>query len=135
MWSDEAKKGSGAAKLHRAGEDYLKTILALQIAYGGVHSADVAKELNVSKASVCNAIKRLRADGFLTMAPNKLLRLTDQGREAAEQMLERHAILKRCLVVMGVDPDTAQEDACRMEHAVSPETVERMRRFVLQVND
>ena len=52
MRSDEAKRGSGAAKLHRAGEDYLKTILALQMAYGGVHSADVAKELNVSKASV-----------------------------------------------------------------------------------
>lgn len=135
MRQDEERKGPGREKLHRAGEDYLKTILALQIAYGGVHSADVAKELNVSKASVCNAIKRLRADGFLTMAPNKLLRLTDQGREAAEQMLERHTILKRCLVVMGVDPDTAQEDACRMEHAVSPETVERMRRFVLQVSD
>ena len=91
MRSDEAKKGPGWAKLHRAGEDYLKTILALQMAYGGVHSADVAKELHVSKASVCNAIKRLRTDGFLTMAPNKLLRLTDQGRVAAERMLERWA--------------------------------------------
>ena len=135
MYPDEGQSEHCQNGLHRAGEDYLKTILLLQMANGGVRSSDIAKELKVSKVSVCNAMKRLRACGFLTMDPDKLIRLTEPGYEAAQQVLERYLVLKRCLIFMGVDPHIAQEDACRMEHAVSRETVERLRHFVLQTDD
>ena len=112
MYPDEGQSERWPNGLNRAGEDYLKTILLLQMANGGVRSSDVAKELRVSKASVCNALKRLRACGFLTMTPDKLIRLTEPGHEAAQQVLRRYLILKRCLISMGVDPHIAQEDAC-----------------------
>ncbi len=135
MYPDEGQSEKRPNRLRRAGEDYLKTILLLQMANGGVRSSDVAKELKVSKASVCNALKRLQARGLLTMDPDKLIRLTGPGREAAQKVLERYIVLKRCLNFMGVDPQIAREDACRMEHDVSPETIERMRHFVLQTDD
>ena len=135
MYPEEGQGKKRPNRLQRAGEDYLKTILLLQMANGGVRSSDVAKELKVSKASVCNALKRLQARGFLTMDPDKLIRLTGLGREMAQQVMERYFVLKRCLIFMGVDPQIAHEDACRMEHDASPETVERMRHFVLQTDD
>ena len=117
-------------ELHRAGEDYLKAILILQKKDGAVRSLDVAEMLNVSKPSVSRAIKLLREGGFLTMNENKLIRLTDAGTEAAEQVFQKHCVLKECLVSMGVDPDTAEKDACRMEHSISRMTFEKMKHFV-----
>ena len=117
-------------ELHRAGEDYLKAILILQKKDGTVRSLDVAEMLNVSKPSVCRAIKLLREGGFLTMNEDKRISLTDAGTEAAEQVFEKHCVLKECLVSMGVDPETAEKDACRMEHSLSRKTFEKMKRFV-----
>ncbi len=117
-------------ELHRAGEDYLKAILILQKKDGAVRSLDVAEMLNVSKPSVSRAIKLLREGGFLTMNENKLIRLTDAGTEAAEQVFQKHCVLKECLVSMGVDPDTAEKDACRMEHSISHATFEHMKNFI-----
>jgi Mn-dependent DtxR family transcriptional regulator len=117
-------------ELHRAGEDYLKAILILQKKDGAVRSLDVAEMLNVSKPSVCRAIKLLREGGFLTMNEDKRIRLTDAGTEAAEQVFEKHCVLKECLVSMGVDPETAEKDACRMEHSISRMTFEKMKHFV-----
>lgn len=130
MLPDEDRIGASPVILHRAGEDYLKAILALQRRNGAVRSLDVAEMLNVSKPSVSAAMKLLREGGFLTMDTNKHIWLTDIGLEIAEQIHEKHRILSECLTAMGVDIKTAEKDACRMEHIVSPETIERMRHFL-----
>jgi Mn-dependent DtxR family transcriptional regulator len=116
-------------ELHRAGEDYLKSILLLQKKNGTVRSLDIAEMLHVSKPSVSAAVKLLREGGFLIMDEDKRITLTEAGREAAERIYEKHTVLKRFLISMGVDPDTAEKDACEMEHLVSPETLEQMRSF------
>ena len=116
-------------ELHRAGEDYLKTILLLQNKNGTVRSLDIARALHVSKPSVSAAMKLLRDGGFLTMDENKRLCLTDAGREVAEQIYEKHLIVKECLISLGVDPDIAEKDACIMEHLISRETLEQMKCF------
>ena len=130
MRPEEECIGTSPVILHRAGEDYLKAILALQRRNGVVRSLDIAEMLNVSKPSVSAAMKLLREGGFLTMDSNKHIWLTDIGLEIAEQIHEKHRILSECLAAMGVDSKTAEKDACRMEHIVSPETVERMRLFL-----
>ena len=112
--------------LPRAMEDYLKTILILYRENGSVRSLDVAKTLHVTKPSVSRAMKLLRDGGFLTMDEDRLLHLTDTGRSAAEQIYERHCVLKKLLVSLGVRPETAEKDACGMEHIVSDETLERI---------
>ena len=117
-------------ELHRAGEDYLKTILLLQNKNGAVRSLDVAKALNVSKPSVSAAMKLLRDGGFLIMGSDKQIQLTDAGRELAEGVCEKHSTLKKFLISMGVDPGTAEKDACGMEHIISPETLKRLKAFV-----
>ena len=90
MRSDEGKKGPGRTKLHRAGEDYLKTILALQMAYGGVHSADVAKELNVSKASVWKTITPVPVNRPEAMATcSKSIRNPDSGNGRSDSLVDR----------------------------------------------
>ena len=117
-------------ELHRAGEDYLKAILILQKQNHAVRSLDVAEMLSVTKPSVSRAMKLLREGGFLTMDADKRISLTEAGREAAEQVFEKHRVLTECLVTMGVDPGIAEKDACRMEHLISPETLEQMKRYV-----
>ena len=117
-------------ELHRAGKEYLKTILALEQKNGSVRSQDVARTLHVTKPSVSKAMKHLREGGYLTMDADKRICLTKAGREAAEQAADTHHILKSCLIAMGIDPATAEQDACKMEHAVSPRSLEEMKRFI-----
>ncbi len=117
-------------ELHRAGEDYLKAILILQKQNHAVRSLDVAEMLSVTKPSVSRAMKLLREGGFLTMDADKRISLTEAGREAAERVFEKHRVLTECLVTMGVDPGIAEKDACRMEHLISPETLEQMKNYV-----
>ena len=117
-------------ELHRAGEDYLKAILILQKQNHAVRSMNVAEMLSVTKPSVSRAMKLLREGGFLTMDADKRINLTEAGREAAEQVFEKHRVLTECLVTMGVDPGIAEKDACRMEHLISPETLEQMKIYV-----
>ena len=117
-------------ELHRAGEDYLNAILILQKQNHAVRSLDVAEMLSVTKPSVSRAMKLLREGGFLTMDADKLISLTEAGREVAEQVFEKHRVLTECLVTMGVDPGIAEKDACRMEHLISPETLEQMKIYV-----
>ena len=119
-------------ELHRADEDYLKAILILQKKNGAVRSLDVAEMLNVSKPSVCRAMKILREGGLLTMDADKLIHLTPVGQAAAEQVFRKNDILKKFLLQMGVAPDIAEKDACRMEHIISPETLEQMKIFVFR---
>ena len=114
-------------KLHASGEDYLETILVLQKKLGMVRSVDVARHMEVSKPSVCHAVATLRDGGFLTMDSDYFLHLTDVGREVAEQIYEKHCFFTDRLIAAGVDPETAEREACRMEHVISQESFERLR--------
>ena len=113
--------------IHSSGEDYLEAILVLQNKLGMVRSVDVARHLEVTKPSVCHAVATLREGGFLTMDSDYFLHLTDVGREVAEQIYEKHRFFTDRLIEAGVDPETAERDACRMEHVISQESFERLR--------
>lgn len=116
---------------HRADEsleDYLETILLLQKSAGQVRSIDIANEMNFTKPSVSIAMKNLREKGYITMADNGYITLTESGRERAESVLERHTILTDLLVRIGVSRDTAMADACKIEHDLSDESFEAIKR-------
>ena len=114
-------------KLHASGEDYLETILVLQKKLGMVRSVDVARHMEVSKPGVCHAVATLRDCGFLTMDEDHFLHLTDVGREVAEKIYERHCFFTEQLIAAGVDPKTAEADACRIEHIISDESFSRLK--------
>lgn len=109
-------------KIYASGEDYLEAVLILQKKKGTVRSVDVARYLEVSKPSVCHAVATLRDGGFLTMDEDYSLHLTDVGREVAEQTYEKHRFFTERLIEAGVNPDTAERDACRIEHVISDES-------------
>ena len=115
-------------KLYASGEDYLETILVLQKKLGMVRSVDVARHMEVSKPSVCHAVATLRDGGFLMMDEDHFLHLTDVGREVAERTYERHCFFTEQLIAAGVDPKTAEADACRIEHTISQDSFEKIRR-------
>ena len=117
-------------KLHASGEDYLETILVLQKKLGMVRSVDVARHMEVSKPSVCHAVATLRDGGFLMMDEDHFLHLTDVGREVAEKIYERHCFFTKHFISIGVDPETAEADACRIEHDISAETYERLKKSI-----
>ena len=114
-------------KLHASGEDYLEAVLVLQQKQGMVRSVDVARHMEVSKPSVCHAVATLREGGFLTMDSDYFLHLTDVGREVAEQVYEKHCFFTDRLIEAGVDPETAERDACRIEHVISDESFQRLK--------
>ena len=119
-------------KLHASGEDYLETILVLQKKLGMVRSVDVARHMEMSKPSVCHAEATLRDGGFLTMDKDHFLHLTDVGREVAEKIYERHCFFTEQLIAAGVDPKTAETDACRIEHIISDESFSQLKEAVAQ---
>ena len=114
-------------KLHASGEDYLEAILVLQKQKGMVRSVDVARHLDVSKPSVCHAVATLKNGGFLTMDDGFFLHLTNIGREVAEQIYEKHRFFTERMIAAGVDPETAEADACRIEHVISEESFRRLK--------
>ena len=114
-------------KLRASGEDYLEAILVLQKQKGMVRSVDVARHMNVSKPSVCHAVATLKDGGFLTMDDGLFLHLTNIGREVAEQIYEKHRFFTERLIAAGVDPETAERDACRIEHVISEESFKRLK--------
>ena len=114
-------------KLHASGEDYLEAILVLHKEMGTVRSVDVARHMEVSKPSVCHAVATLRKGGFLLTDEDHFLHLTDLGREVAEATYEKHRFFTDRLIEAGVDPETAERDACRIEHVISEETFERLK--------
>ena len=113
--------------LRKSGEDYLEAILVLKKKKGMVRSADVARHLEVSKPSVCHAVATLKKGGFLLIDVDHFLHLTDLGREVAEATYEKHRFFTDRLIEAGVDPETAERDACRIEHVISEETFERLK--------
>lgn len=113
-------------------EDYLETILMLQQKNGRVRSIDIAGELQFTKASVSVAMKGLREKNLITMAETGYITLTDEGQKRAESVLERHTLLSDWLIHLGVSKETAIEDACRIEHDISEETFEILKKHCLK---
>lgn len=105
--------------LHESGEDYLEAILVLQERKGNVHSIDVAQHLGYTKPSVSRAMSILKASGHITMEKDGRLELTEEGARVARSIYERHELLTAWLIRLGVSPETAAEDACKIEHDIS----------------
>ena len=120
---------------NRSVEDYLETILVLSRRLPEVRSIDIAEEMNFTKASVSVSMKNLRTKGYIDMDTSKYITLTESGRRIAENILERHELISSWLVHLGVDKETALEDACRMEHTLSEETYEAIKRHVIENNE
>lgn len=114
-------------KTQESREDYLEAILVLGQRQDFVRSVDVANHLGFSKPSVSVAVSNLKSALLLTVDGQGGLHLTDAGRALAEQVYERHRLLTKYLVGLGVDPETAAEDACRMEHVISQVTFEKIK--------
>ena len=108
--------------LQESGEMYLETILILSQQKNFVRAIDVGEYMGFSKPSVSRAVGLLRSGGFITVGEGGGISLTDSGREIAEKIYERHQFLTRFLTDIGVSPDVAAEDACRMEHVISDES-------------
>jgi len=120
-------------KLHKSGEDYLEAILVLsKQQQKQVRSIDVAKFMGVSRPSISHAVALLCEGGFLLMGDHKYLFLTDLGQDIANEIYERHCLLRDFLVYIGVDAITAAKDACRMEHIISTETFHYLKKYMEQ---
>ena len=113
--------------IHESAEDYLESILIVQERLGSVRSIDIVNELGYSKPSVSRAMAILRKENYITVQKNGGLVLTEKGRTLAETIYERHTILSSMLVRLGVSPETAGADACRMEHVISQESFEHLK--------
>ena len=114
-------------KIHESAENYLETILVLQQRNGSVRSIDIANELEFSKPSVSVAMKNLRMKGYIEMDTAGLIRLLPEGQAIAEAVLEKHKLMTQFLVALGVSPEVAAEDACRIEHVLSDESFEAIK--------
>ena len=113
-----------AMEILRASEDYLEAMLIMKEKHGYVRSIDVAEFLGVTKPSVSYATNRLRESGHITMDKDGLITLTDTGMAVAASMLDRHKTLTAFLISIGVDKETAEADACKIEHDISQQTFE-----------
>ena len=113
--------------IHESAEDYLETILMLQETRGHVRSIDIVNKLNYSKPSVSVAMKKLRENGYIVMDGEGFITLTESGRAIAENVYGRHKLISRFLREIGVDEETAAAEACRIEHDLSQDTVDKLR--------
>lgn len=117
--------------IHESGENYLETILLLEKRNGSVRSIEIASELEFSKPSISRAMGILKNTGYITMEKNGDIHLTEQGRAKAERVYERHRLIGDYLVgALGVDPEIAAEDACRIEHVISEEAFDKIKTWV-----
>ena len=114
-------------KLYASGEDYLEAVLVLQRKQGMVRSIDLARHMGFSKPCISHAVGVLKNGGFLTVGDDGFLHLTVIGREIAEKIYERHLFFMEQLIAAGVDPKTAEADACRIEHIISDESFDRLK--------
>lgn len=117
-------------KLQESGQMYLETIYVLSKEKNSVHSIDISEHMGYSKPSVSRAIGILKSGGYVEMAEDGSLTLTESGLSAAEKIYERHTILTEFLTRLGVEHETAAEDACKMEHVISDESLAALKRFV-----
>lgn len=119
-------------KIQESAENYLETILMIKNKKGAVRSVDIANELEFSKPSVSVAMKNLRENGYIDVDSSGYISLLDKGREIAEKMYERHTTISDWLISLGVNPKTAVEDACRIEHIISAETFDAIKKLARQ---
>ena len=115
-------------EIRKSAEDYLEAMLMLKEERGYIRSIDVAEKLGVTKPSVSYATKRLRESGYIALDPVGMIVLQEPGLEIAERIYERHKLLTELLIALGVNPETAREDACKIEHDLSVESFEAIRR-------
>lgn len=116
-------------QIHESAENYLETILILKKRLGQVRSIDIATELSVSKPSVSVAMKNLRTNGYIEVDKDGHITLLEAGNTIAEKMYERHLLLTEWLTALGVSPVTAAEDACKIEHVISQETFDALKKY------
>ena len=116
--------------IHESAEDYLESILILQEQCGQVRSIDIVNRLGFSKPSVSIAMKKLRENGLISIAGNRNITLSRSGMEIARRVYGRHKLLTELFVRLGVEPEQAAADACRVEHDLSQETLDRIREFL-----
>ena len=116
--------------LQESGEMYLETILLLEKKLGAVRAIDICEYMGYSKPSISRAVGLLKAGGYVTADREGHLSLTESGRSVAQKIYERHTILTRFLTSIGVDEETASEDACKLEHAISDESFEAIKKHM-----
>ena len=114
-------------RILKSSEDYLEAMLILEKQHGYIRSIDIAAMLEVTKPSVSYAVKRLRENGYILMEEDGRITLTESGLAIAERIYERHTLLIKFLVALGVSEETAREDACKIEHDLSDETFQAMK--------
>ena len=119
-------------KIHESAENYLETILMLSKKQSYVRSIDIANELNFSKPSVSVATKNLRSSGHILVDDAGHITLTEDGLKIAESILERHSVLSKMLIRLGVSEEIASEDACRIEHVISKESFDAIKAHIEQ---
>lgn len=119
-------------QVHESAENYLETILVLKKRLGQVRSIDIVNEMQFSKPSVSTAMKRLRENGYISMDSNGYITLSASGLVIAENIYERHSMLTKFLIALGVNEKTAVEDACKIEHHISQESFECMKNHYLK---
>ena len=117
-------------KTTESSEDYLEKILMLSKKKPVVRSVDIAVEMGFKKSSVSVAMKNLRENGYITVTPEGFIYLTEAGKEIAEMIFERHEFLSNWLISLGIDEKTATEDACHIEHDLSKESFEAIKKFI-----
>lgn len=119
------------AKLYESGENYLETILILKNRGMDVRSIDIAREMELSKPSVSRAVGILKEGGFIEVDQDGFITLTEAGRTVASNIYERHQVLTSWLISLGVDQQTAAEDACKLEHDISAVSFEKLKEHML----
>ena len=119
--------------IHESAEDYLERILMLRLKNGTVRSIDIVRDLEYSKPSVSIAMKRLRENGYIQMDADGLITLLPPGEEIASRIYDRHQLLTQFLVQLGVSPENAAADACKIEHNISEESYEKIKAATLRM--
>lgn len=121
--------GANNITVHESAEDYLENILILTQRNGMVRQIDIVNEMNFSKPSISIAMKKLRESGYIEMDDAGYILLTDPGRDIAERIYARHKLLTKVLTEIGVNEETAADEACRIEHVIDEETYEKINAF------
>lgn len=117
-------------RIQESAENYLEAILMLRERNGHVRSIDVANELNFTKASVSVAMKRFRQEEYITVGTDGSIALTEKGMAIAQKIYERHKLIAKGLMALGVDEETAYEDSCRIEHDISDQSFEKLKAYL-----
>ena len=119
-------------QIHQSAEDYLECILNLSKQRPVVRSIDIANDMNYSKPSISVAMKNLRLNGYINVDESGFITLTDSGMEIASNIYDRHLILRKWLEFLGISPETAEQDACKIEHTLSKETYTALRKHIIE---